>query len=278
MRADTCGNPFSGYGSYTIAAGLACFWALSLAGVVYDWTGDRHWGVINDSGKVVSVILPIIFVGLCHLEAVQTSTPLFYFFADVLYFVFIAAGAIFLLMILVKYVQTRRELKAWTWVYAIGDTRRGSSTSRAYRLNGETTPSTDNTAQQQQFRPNVIYDSWLLLRLCIAFAFLCIFEFNTVIVQLTGHTDMEADAARDAPDFSAERARRDFALLMPGAIASVLAFVTFGTTQQFRNTMYRAFIPKRWQRKEDSSGVSRAPPRLDVALTSAEHSDHEHER
>ncbi|ROW00577.1 hypothetical protein VSDG_03191 [Cytospora chrysosperma] len=196
-----------------------------------------------------------------------------------IHFLFIAAGAVFLLMILVKYVQTRRELKAWTWVYAIGDnTRRGSSTTRAYRLNGETTPSTDNTAQQQQFRPNVIYDSWLLLRLCIAFAFLCIFEFNTVIVQLTGHTDMEADAARDAPDFSAERARRDLALLMPGAIASVLAFVTFGTTQQFRNIMYRAFIPKRWQRKEDSSGVSRAPPRLDVAVTSAEHSDHEHER
>ncbi|KUI61950.1 hypothetical protein VP1G_09094 [Cytospora mali] len=219
---------------------------------------------------------------LCHLETVQSSEPLFYFFADVLYFVFIGAGAILLLMIVLKYVRTRRELNAWTWVFATGYTRGGSSASRAYRLDGERTSSSDSTVQQQeqQFQPKGIYDSWLLLRLCIAFACLCIFEFNTVIVQITGHADMVADASRSTPDLSPERARRDFALLMPGAIASVLAFVTFGTTQQFRQTMYRTFVPKQWQQKEEEhvAGFTRAPPRLDIAVTSAEHSEQEHER
>ncbi|ROV92209.1 hypothetical protein VMCG_09304 [Cytospora schulzeri] len=222
------------FGSYTIAAGLACFWFVTV-------------------------------------EARYS-----------LHFVFIAAGAVLLLMILVKYVQTRRELKAWTWVYAIGYTRRGSSATRAYRLDGEPTPSSDSAVlqQQQQFRPKGVYDSWLLLRLCIAFACLCIFEFNTIIVQLTGHADMEADASRDAPDLSAERAKRDFALLMPGAIASVLAFITFGTTQQFRQIMYRTFLPKRWQQMENGEdglgprGTSRPPSRLAVAVMSSEHREH----
>lgn len=102
-----------------------------------------------------------------HLLSLRTTTN-----PQSIYFIFIAAGAIFLLMILIKYFQTRRELKAWTWVYVVGDTRRGSSTIRAYRLDGGLTPSSDNTVQQQQSRPNVIYDSWLLLRLCIAVDYL----------------------------------------------------------------------------------------------------------
>lgn len=90
---------------------------------------------------------------------------------------------------------------------------------------------------------------------------------------------MEADASRDTPDLSAERARRDFALLMPGAVASVLAFVTFGTTQQFRQTMYRTFVPRRWRwRREEEEGGRSAQPRRGpadpVAVTSAEHSEH----
>ncbi|ROV92059.1 hypothetical protein VPNG_09821 [Cytospora leucostoma] len=224
----------------------------------------------------------MVFIGLCHSKAVQSSPPLFYFFADVLYFLFIAAGAILLLMILIKYIQTRRETNAWTWAYGTRYTRGESRAARAYHIDVETTPSSGSTLQQDQhqWQPKGIYDSWLLLRLSIAFAFLWIFESNTVIVQLTGQANMKADAVRAAPDLSAKRARRDFALLVPGSIASVLAFLTFGTTQQFRKTMYQTFVPRRWRRgpdEEDGSGASRAPPRLNIAITSAEHVGHQHE-
>lgn len=68
---------------------------------------------------------------------------------------------------------------------------------------------------------------------------------------------MVRDSLEPVPDLSPSRARRDLALLMPGEIAGVLALVTFGTTKHFRETLYRTFVPKRWQRQP-------APAHVDV--------------
>lgn len=59
---------------------------------------------------------------------------------------------------------------------------------------------------------------------------------------------MVRDSLEPVPDLSPGRARRDLALLMPGEISGVLALVTFGTTKHFRETLYRTFVPTRWQR------------------------------
>lgn len=75
-----------------------------------------------------------------------------------------------------------------------------------------------------------------------------LFVVNMCIIQATGHADMVRDSLEPVPDLSPGRARRDLALLMPGEISGVLALVTFGTTKHFRETLYRTFVPKRWQR------------------------------
>lgn len=61
------------------------------------------------------------------------------------------------------------------------------------------------------------------------------------------------DSLAPAPDLSAYRAKRNLVLMMPGEITGVLALVTFGTTKHFRETMYRTFVPKRWQRRNCNS-------------------------
>lgn len=61
---------------------------------------------------------------------------------------------------------------------------------------------------------------------------------------------MQHTAISSAPDLSASRAIKNAALLIPSAFASALGLFTFGTTSHFRDTMYKTFVPKRWQRPE----------------------------
>lgn len=82
------------------------------------------------------------------------------------------------------------------------------------------------------------------------------------VIQATGHADMVRDSLEPVPDLSPSRARRDLALLMPGEIAGVLALVTFGTTKHFRETLYRTFVPRQWQRRQH-----RATAQVDVEST-----------
>lgn len=78
--------------------------ALSLTRAVYGWAGSANWDLVNRCGKVVSsecpipphhiqaqltrslgvVVLPVVFISLCHLESVQSSPPTFFFLFDAL--------------------------------------------------------------------------------------------------------------------------------------------------------------------------------------------------
>lgn len=59
---------------------------------------------------------------------------------------------------------------------------------------------------------------------------------------------MQHAAISSAPDLSASRAIKNAALLIPSAFASALGLFTFGTTSHFRDTMYKTFVPKWWQK------------------------------
>lgn len=84
---------------------------------------------------------------------------------------------------------------------------------------------------------------------------LSLFVVNIVVVQATGHANVLHDSLAPAPDLGTYRAKKNLLMLMPGEIAGVLALVTFGTTKHFRDTMYRTFVPKRWQRAEQPRDV-----------------------
>lgn len=64
-----------------------------------------------------------------------------------------------------------------------------------------------------------------------------------IVFQILAHGNNQRDALVPKPDLSAERAKRTFVLNIPGVSASLLVFVTFGTTRPFREHTYTAFVP-----------------------------------
>lgn len=75
----------------------------------------------------------------------------------------VAGGAFGLLMILIKYINTRRELKTWEVATHVN----GHTTWRSFRL------SDDAPAEQMPAQHSLgIYDNWLLVRFSVAFVFM----------------------------------------------------------------------------------------------------------
>lgn len=76
----------------------------------------------------------------------------------------LVGACIFLLMILFKYMQTRRLLKTWDGVqYGKGGTSTATSGMRSFR----------SRANSNKNRPtNGSFDNWLVIRLSIAFVML----------------------------------------------------------------------------------------------------------
>lgn len=89
-----------------------------------------------------------------------------------------------------------------------------------------------------------------------------IFLIDTVAIQMTGQRDMQLVARSSAPDLGAARAIQNLAILIPSAFASALALFTFGTTKQYRDTMYCTFVPKKWQRSDPQQSRGRETPPL----------------
>ncbi|PSR92049.1 hypothetical protein BD289DRAFT_196596 [Coniella lustricola] len=243
-----------------IAASLGCVWALSLAQAVYGFANNADWLVINRWGKAVAIVLPLANVILILTPWVQGSFVGFTILVAIPYFGSIAGGAAGLLLILTKYIKTRRELKKWEVATHVD----GRTTWRSFRLADDDTGGTPSVAHSTG-----IYDNWLITRFSIAFAFLCIFEMDSIVIALTNRNTVLAQALDSAPNLSASHARAVFALFIPSAFASLLTLFTFGTTRHCRSIIYRTFVPRPWQKQVDteSTGVEPRPTILSAGGT-----------
>ncbi|KAI0484655.1 hypothetical protein GGR56DRAFT_35051 [Xylariaceae sp. FL0804] len=227
------------YCCYNIEATFVLFWAFSLTQSVYGWSSKPHlrrlFMYINTSGKVISVVLPIIMISLLQLDSVQRTFFGFLLVADILLIISLAGGCCFVLAILGKYVQSRRQFKSWSVDYG----KRGGLES-GQNSNGPPQPKSQG-----------IYDRWLLVRFTLGFILLGTFEITNVLFQLAGRQNSTHDAKLMHPDVSAARARSSAVLFLPGVTPPLLAFAVFGTTKPFRLHMYRTFVPKRFQREPE---------------------------
>ncbi|KAK9422753.1 hypothetical protein SUNI508_00616 [Seiridium unicorne] len=233
------------YYCYIVEATFVFFWAFSLMSSVYGWTSKRQWrktfSRINIVGKIISVVLPLVTICLLQVRVIQETYVAFLIVADFEFIISCAGGAIFLLMILVRYLQSRGQFKTWNIGYGVNsqttdtDTRRSSLAPRRRRRNG-------------------IYDKWLIIRFTIAFVALGAFECSIATFQVTGQQNNTVDFLSEKPNTSASKAIRVALQDLPGVTASLIPFIVFGTTKPFREKMYQTFIPKRWQRssKRDS--------------------------
>ncbi|ETS79463.1 hypothetical protein PFICI_09316 [Pestalotiopsis fici W106-1] len=227
------------YFSYNVEALLTLFWAGALAQSIYGFADIAAFKRVrrraNGIAKLFAVVMPATLISLLQLPSVRSSFTGFLVVANINMILSLTLGALLLLAILIKYIHTRRQFLSWNVQY--GNSTKSSQGRRRAASNRQSVISE---------RPRSIYDQWLMTRFAITFIMLSIFELFLIMFQVSSaRTTIPADA----PDLSADKAKSDFVLFMPGCLPGVLLFVVFGTTTPFRDHMRKTFLPKRFQNK-----------------------------
>ncbi|OHE95227.1 hypothetical protein CORC01_09488 [Colletotrichum orchidophilum] len=235
--------------SYNVEAVLTFFWALALTQSIFQLepvvksTRKRA----NYIAKATAVLLPAILMGILRLEVVQKQTVPFLVLADGIMGFCLSGSGILLIVILVKYVHTRRNLLSWKVQYG----QRSNSTKSSDTLVFDSGRETHRRS---------IYDRWLVVRFSIAFVALAIFQVVTILFQVSAAKQISRDSASKSPDLSTERLHLDLILFLPGVSASLLTFVVFGTTKTFRDYLVARLIP-RWLREKSRRTSNQAQRR-----------------
>ncbi|KAI0130259.1 hypothetical protein BJ170DRAFT_307871 [Xylariales sp. AK1849] len=231
--------------TYSIGSMLVLFWAFALLQAVYGWAAEPHLKVflnrVNAVGKGVSITLPILPICLLQFKAIQSSLGAFMFLANVILMISLAGGCFLTAAILIRYIQSRRQLIAWNVRY---DNAQSTESIRS--------AAPRNSRSHRKERCG-IYDQWLITRFTIAFVVLSVFQLTNMLFQFAGMSNNHRDASAPAPDLSVDRAKQTTVLWMPGPAPSFLLFIVFGTTAPFRRYMYATFVPKRWRRMPEKT-------------------------
>ncbi|KAK1622820.1 hypothetical protein BDP81DRAFT_440891 [Colletotrichum phormii] len=232
---------------FTIASTFVFFFALSLAASVYGWfaTTPRTTHTISIVGRVLPIILTTITVGLMHSPPAQNSFLVYMFVANTQFVLSLFGSAVLLLMILLKYVHSRRNLTSWNVLYGNADIDSSLPSSKARSVwLGSGSSRGGRSRAYSGAGTNSTYDSWLVIRLSIAFAVLCVFEYTNVIphIAAASHTIDTADNLE--PDLSVKRARSSIRGYVTGVTPSLVAFLVFGTTKTFQRKIHDTFMPK----------------------------------
>ncbi|ROT40813.1 hypothetical protein SODALDRAFT_272888 [Sodiomyces alkalinus F11] len=231
------------YYCYSVESMIIMFWAAALAQSVYGLSSLPKFKVIlpriNRGGKIFAMLFPLTTILLLRIPAVQDNFIIFILLADLPLMLSLFFGLILMLLILARYVHSKRKFLNWT-------NGVGGSGSNGSALNS-------NTPQgfPQKKKSRSIYDRWLLVRFTIGFVALSIFEVTNTLFQITAITNKDNDVEATEPDLSAERAKSSWIFFMPGVTPGLFIFIVFGTTTPLRRYMYEKFVPKRWQRRSD---------------------------
>nr|XP_036588323.1 glycoside hydrolase [Colletotrichum truncatum]KAF6799696.1 glycoside hydrolase [Colletotrichum truncatum] len=241
--------------SYNVEAVLTFFWAIALTQSIFQLEpikSMRHRA--NYIAKATAVLLPALLMGILRVDAVQKQAVPFLLLADGIMGFCLSGSGVLLIVILVKYIHTRRNLLSWN----VGYGQHSNSTKSSGTLVIDT-----STGKRRQS----IYDRWLVVRFSIAFVALAIFQVVTIMFQVSSARQNSRDFLNDGPDLSTERLHSDLILFLPGVSASLLTFVVFGTTKTFRDYMVTKLIPRRlrkWGRRR-----SRQPSPRQTRLSQA---------
>lgn len=169
---DRCRRPE--FYSYNVTALAVFFWATALAQSIFQTTFIATLGgKWNAASKIAAVILPIVSLSLLRLHALQHNTIAFLVVADSfrkstvfqisirgptdirIVIVAISGSIVTLLIILVRYIDTRRKVMSWHVRYG--------------ERSADTSALTDDTQGGGIKRGRrTIYDNWLVVRFSIA--------------------------------------------------------------------------------------------------------------
>lgn len=141
-----------------------------------------------------------------------------------------------MILVLIKYIHSRHRFAS---------------------IQGSSSLDTPSTIIQssQLAAANIKVDKMLLLRFGIAFVILSAFEVSLILFEFMRRSSARTLADQNQPDLSPAGAVNDILDFMPGVTASLLAFLLFGTTAQFRKRYVEAVRSARFWRRRSSSLV-----------------------
>ncbi|KAK1783133.1 hypothetical protein QBC45DRAFT_400866 [Copromyces sp. CBS 386.78] len=251
------------YYSYNVDAMLVVFWSVELANSIHQLPSSKLSRLRGSLwAKASAIFLPVVQMNLLRLDVVQNSVFGYMVLADFIMIVSFGIGSLLLLAILIKYIHSRAALMSW-------DVRYGQNSTQ------NTNPYSGDGSMPSGPWPAItrrnIYDSWLAVRFTVAFVALGLFELVVIFFQLRAANTNTKENIPPEPDLSASRAQGDFALFVPGVSASLLVFIVFGTTRNFRDYLWTKFAPKplqdmvanrkaRRRQKSITEGNTMAPP------------------
>ncbi|GJC79228.1 hypothetical protein ColLi_02066 [Colletotrichum liriopes] len=229
--------------SYNVEASLTFFWAVALTQSIFQLEPVKSLRKrINYIAKATAVLLPALLIGILRLKSVQKHTVPFLILADGIMGFCLSGSGVLLIVILVKYIHTRRNLLSWNVQYG----QRSNSTKSS-----DTLVFDSNNGKRRQ----TIYDRWLV--------------FVTIMFQVSSARQNSRDSLSNSPDLSTERLHLDLLLFIPGVSASLLTFVVFGTTKTFRDYLADKLIPQklRDRNRRETSNPSPRRTRLSQAFS-----------
>ncbi|APA11922.1 hypothetical protein sscle_08g066920 [Sclerotinia sclerotiorum 1980 UF-70] len=220
--------------SYNVMALMVLFWAVKLfcgsweirANFLGSWLREN----ISFLSKIFAVIMPGILVGLGKAPVVLKSPRATFILTNFTMLVSLSIGSILMILILYKYIKTRRLLFAH-------DKRNGwwgsSGAATATDTTGTCTVNGSGNDNCKASRRS-LYDRALITRFTIGFVILLALEVVLIIFSLYSSQNFQKLAKSSSPDFSVSSCIIDIVLFIPGVTTSFLVFLVFGTNKSPR--------------------------------------------
>ncbi|KAF2995171.1 hypothetical protein E8E14_002564 [Neopestalotiopsis sp. 37M] len=111
----------------------------------------------------------------------------------------------------------------------------------------------------QDHVPSSLFDkNWLVFRLSFAIILISGFILATVLVHLPTPSVMGHQTTTSEPDLGVAQAKTSIIGYIYGVTPGLAIPIVFGLTRPFRQTLYKTFVPKRWQEKNTAQQKPRA--------------------
>ncbi|KAE8448058.1 hypothetical protein EG329_009823 [Mollisiaceae sp. DMI_Dod_QoI] len=225
---------------YNVMSLNILFWTISL------FTGA--WGIhlrrlgdweerVAPLAKMFSILLPGVVIGLLQVNAIQDSVVVSILVSSFVMFASLSLGSILLILILYKYIKTRRlvaEYSRGSW-WASESSKDGSENRSEYIGASHGAGSAVTSSVRGS-----IYDRVLVTRFTIGFIILALFDVAIIVFILFQSNNNASIAASGKPNHSVSNTISEILFFIPGVTASLVTFLVFGTTKSWRQ--YRDLV------------------------------------
>ncbi|KAH8596385.1 hypothetical protein B0O99DRAFT_593705 [Bisporella sp. PMI_857] len=215
---------------YNVMALCTFFWAVGLFCGAWGVKGPRLFGGLVDNAgpasKIFAIVWPGLIIGVSSIQAVLKNIALLFVLTNITLMFCMSIGSILLVLILYKYMKTRRLVMGYA-------KRSAWWASDSETLQSQDVEGTAQSGATSQIRRS-IYDRALLTRFTIGFLILAMFEAAIIgfsVSQLRGNTAL-ISAGR--PNFATGSAISDILFFIPGVTASLITYLVFGTSKSFK--------------------------------------------